>query len=367
MHLPRIAFLLLAPLWAAAQPSVLFIGTGGKDAKGIYRTKFNQDSGSFSKIELAAEIDQPGFLALHPNRNILYAVARWDKQAGVIGYLIEKGGELREFTRSVCSDGYGCHLAVHPSGRFLLSAQYAGGSIALFPLDDQGIADAPSIIKHHGGSGVTKGRQDSPHPHWCGFSPAGTFALVPDLGLDRILIYRTNPTSQVLSPHGHVECEPGGGPRHMRFSACGKFFFLLNELSSSVSLFSWLEESGSARLLSTTPALSQRELDQQNFNSAAEILVHPNGRRIYTSNRGHDSVTTFAVDPPNPAVSLQTHHVRGAFPRNVTLSPNAEWLLAAGQHSNTISAHRIQPDGTLVFPRGSITNAPSPICLLFVP
>ena len=184
------AVLLTLTASALAEPQSVYFGTGGKGAKGIYRGTFDAAKGRLTPVSLAAEIGSPGFLAEHPAGGKLYAVARWGKSAGVVGYEIKAKGELVEFTRQINPDGGGAHIAVHPSGKFLLTAQYVGGSIAFFPLDGKGGLGKPVVHEHKGGSKVVAGRQNSPHPHWCGFSPDAKYAFVPDLGTDQIHIYK---------------------------------------------------------------------------------------------------------------------------------------------------------------------------------
>ena len=349
-----------------AEPIDVFFGTGGAGAEGIYHSTFNPDNGKFSSVKLAAKIGSPGFLTLHPNGKILYSVGRWETGTGAVGYHINKG-ELKEFTRMACPDGGGCHIAVHPSGKFLLTAQYGGGSVALFPLDPSGKLGEPTVTEHEGGSKVVERRQQSPHPHWTGFSPDGKYALVPDLGLDQIVIYKVDSSKPSITRHGVGQSVPGGGPRHMRFSTNEKFIYLLNELTLSVTTFEWDAAKGTAKTLTTEPALSEQDKEGETFNSSAEILVHPNGRFAYSSNRGHDSVTVYRANPKSGKLKVvQVQPVRGAFPRNINLSPNASWLLAAGADSNTVAAHRVDPDtGKLTYQRGSVVNVPSPICILF--
>ncbi|MEM7144666.1 MAG: lactonase family protein [Verrucomicrobiota bacterium] len=352
---------------ASAKPQNVYFGTGGKGAEGIYRATFDAETGKLTPSTLAAEIGSPGFLAAHPSENVLYAVARWDKASGVVGYQIDKDGSLTEFTRMENSDGGGAHIAVHPSGKFLLTAQYGGGSTALFPLDADGNLGEPTIHEHEGGSRVVEKRQESPHPHWCGFSPDGNYAFVPDLGLDQIVIYKIDLDEPSITPHGFADSVPGGGPRHMRFSTDGIFIYLLNELSLSVTTFAWDPETGTATRLTTTPALSEETKAAESFNSAAEILVHPGGKFVYSSNRGHDTVTVYEADPATGELEvIQVQPIRGAFPRNINLDPTGTWLLAAGADSGTIAAHSIDPDtGKLTYQRGAIIQVPAPICILF--
>lgn len=353
--------------WAADAVPVYF-GTGGPGAKGIYRATFDAKTGKLSAAELAAEVGGPGFLALHPNRTKLYAVANFPGGPGAIGYTIEADGSLKMINSAPTGDGGGAHIAVHPSGKFLMTAQYGGGSTALFPLDAAGNLGKAQLVKHEGGSGVVKPVQEKPHAHMVAYSPDGRFALVPDLGLDRIVIYRLNLDTPSIERHGFAASVPGGGPRHMKFSPDGKFIYLLNELSLSVTTFAWDAAAGVAKQLANVPALSNEAKSKEASNSAAEILVHASGRFVYSSNRGHDTVTVYRADPATSALNvIQVQPVRGAFPRNIALSPDGGWLLAAGADSNTVAVHKIdQTTGELTYQTKSIINVPAPICILFV-
>jgi 6-phosphogluconolactonase len=345
----------------------VYFGTGGPGAEGIYRSGFDAATGKLTPATLAARVGSPGFLALHPNGRLLYAVASVDRVPGVAGYRIGPDGTLTAFTQSPTGDGGGAHVAVHPSGRFLLTAQYGGGSVALFPLDAEGKLGPARLSRHTGGAKVFPKRQEGPHPHWCGFSPDGRFALVPDLGLDGIVLYKVNAEAPSIETHGFAASVPGGGPRHMRFAPDGRHLHLLNELSLSVSTFRWDAAAGTATRLGTVPTLSEEAKGAEAFNSAAEILVHPNGRYVYSSNRGHDTVTVFAVSADGAALRvIQVQPVRGAFPRNISLSPDGKWLLAAGADSNTVSVHRVDAEtGRLTYQTKGVINVPAPICVLF--
>ena len=351
-----------------AEKLCVYFGTGGAPSKGIYRARFDTVSGKLGQAELSAEIGAPGFLALHPDGDKLYAVANGEGGQGVTGYRIGASGALQAFTAAPTGDGQGCHLAVHPSRRFLLTAQYGGGSVALFPLDAVGRLGAAKVHEHPGpGAGVVGKRQDAPHPHWCGFSPDGRFALVPDLGLDGIVVYRVDAAAPAIARHGFIAAPPGSGPRHMRFSTDGRRIYLLNELSLALSAYVWDAQAGSARLLSTVPTLSEAVKAGETHNSAAEILTHPGGRFLYASNRGNDTVTVFRAGPDEAAPEvIQTQPVRGAFPRNINLSPCGGWLLAAGKDSHTVAVHKVDPEtGMLAYQTRGIIQVPVPICVLF--
>ncbi len=354
---------------SSAETRPVYFGTGGPGAEGIYRADFNTETGKLTAAELAHKISGPGFLALHPDGSRLYAVASQEKVGGVAAYRLAANGALEFFHFEPTGDGGAAHVAVHPSGKFLLTAQYGGGSVSLLPLDGEGTPGSATVTGHEGGSGIVEGRQTSPHPHWCGYSPDGKFAFVPDLGLDGIVIYAIDPDKPAITRHAFAESVPGGGPRHMRFSNDGKFIYLLTELSLSVTVFSWDAATGKAERLSTTPALSEETKAAETFNSAAEILVHPAGPYIYSSNRGHDTVTVYQIGQGGAALEvIQIQPIRGAFPRNINLDPSGKWLLAAGADSNTVAVHAVAPDtGLLTYQRGSVINVPSPICILFGP
>lgn len=345
----------------------VYFGTGGPGARGIYRATFNTGTGRMTSAEIAAEIGSPGFLDVHPDGDKLYAVAGFPGGPGVAGYRIGRDGALTLINTSPTGDGGGAHVAVHPTGKFLLTAQYGGGSVALFPLDADGRLGTAKLSRHEGGSRVVANRQDAPHPHWCGYSPDGRFALVPDLGLDGIVIYRVDLAGPTIERHGFAASVPGGGPRHMRFSPDGRFIYLLNELSLSVTTFAWDAATGTATQLATVAALSEETKAREAFNSAAEILVHPNGRFVYSSNRGHDTVTVYRADPATSALEvIQVQPIRGAFPRNINLAPGGGWLLAAGADSNTVAVHRVNPQtGELTYQTRGVINVPAPICIVF--
>lgn len=369
----RLALLLSLPfLSLSAAPGTapwhVYFGTGGPGAKGIYHATFDTKSGKLSAADLAAEIGSAGFVAIHPDGDKLYATASFPGGPGAAAYRIAKDGTLTPLNTSPSGDGGAAHIAVHPSGKFVVTAQYGNGSVAVFPLDATGRLGAAKVIKHEGGSRVVTGRQDSPHPHYCGFSPDGRFALVPDLGMDGIAIYRINADAPALERHSFAASVRGGGPRHLKFSPDGKFIYLLNELSVSLTTFAWDAANGTAKQVSTTPSLSEATKAKETHNSGAEVLMHPSGRFVYFSNRGHDTVTVFRVDPATGASQvIQVQPVRGAFPRNINLAPGAEWLLAAGADSNTVSVHKVDPQsGELTYQTKGVINVPAPICIVFV-
>lgn len=365
-----------------AESRTVYFGTGGPGAKGIYRAAFDTTTGKLSAATLAAEVGSAGFLALHPRGDRLYATASLDGKIGAAGYRIEPNGDLTLINAVASGDGAAAHIAVHPSGTFAVTAQYGGGSVAVYPIDTVGRLGAAQVIEHSDASRVVPKRQDAPHPHQCVFSPDGRFALVPDLGADGVVIYRVESATAQLVRHGFAASIAGGGARHLRFAPDGRSFHLLNELTLSVTTFAWDTAKGEATLGATVAALTAEEQAGEAFNSAAEIVVHPSGRWYYTSNRGNDTVSVFTADPASadttnaaaanaipasaPLRRIQLQPIRGAFPRSIALAPGGGWLLAAGADSNTVSVHRVdQHSGRLTYQTKGVINVPAPICIVF--
>jgi 6-phosphogluconolactonase len=367
-------FLVATFLFASTSPAddtYIWLGTGGrKPSKGIYVAKLNSKSGKLNESQLVAEIDQPGFLTFHPTKDILYAVGTpTGGKPSVVAYDIQRkpnAVSLKQINAQPIGDGAACHLSVDPTGRMLVTAQYGGGSVAAFGLNDDGsIAQRTELIDHEGGSNVVAKRQTKSHAHYAGFSPDNQFVLVPDLGLDRVVIYQADVASTRLTTHGQGIVPPGAGPRHMKFHPNAKWIYVLNELALSVTVFDW-NAAGTMTAKQTIQTISDEEKSRLKFKSASEVRVHPNGKFLYTANRGHDTISVFSIDQDTGKLTKIEHEpIRGATPRNFNLSPDGKWLLAAGQDSNTLAVFAVDPaTGKLTYYR-SIISTPTPICVLF--
>lgn len=372
MKLSAIPFLIAmtVPMTATAETIDVWLGTGGGPSRGIYHCTLDLETGRLSESELAAEVQRPGFLAMHPDGHHLYAVGTLDGVASVIAYKIVQEGKQSKLTfhnSLPIGDGGAAHVAVDPTGHTLLTAQYGGGSVAAYQLNQDGsLKKQTALIKHAGGSRVVDRRQDSPHAHWVGFSPDNHFAFVPDLGLDQVVIYKVDTDSATLTRSGAADVPPGGGPRHLKFHPTEDIVYVLNELALSVTVFDYDPASGEMTAKQTIPAVPQAELDKELFKSSSEIRVHPNGRFVYSANRGHDTITVYSVDAKTGELAVvEREHVRGATPRNFNLDPSGRWLLAGGQDSHTLSVFGINEEtGELTYNR-KVINTPSPICVLF--
>lgn len=357
---------------ADPQPTEIdvWIGTSrAKPSRGIYHCTLNTKTGKLSEPELAAEVGGPGFLAMHPRGNHLYAVCAVEGKPSVAAYAIDRGQRSSSLTfvnAIEIGDGGAAHVAVDPTGQMILTAQYGGGSVAAFALNKDGsLEERTQLLDHEGCSRVVPGRQEKPHAHWVGFSPDNRYAFVPDLGMDKVVIYKVDAAASRLTPHGFGDVPPGGGPRHMKFHTTGKWIYVLNELDLSITVFDYDAAAGSMTAKQTIPTVPKEQLAKEKFKSASEVRVHPSGRFIYSANRGHDTITAFRVNGNDGRLSvIERENVRGATPRNFNLDPSGKWLLAAGQDSHTLASFEIdQETGELIYNRSNVF-APSAICVL---
>ncbi|PHQ35366.1 lactonase family protein [Rhodopirellula bahusiensis] len=342
----------------------------GGASEGIYHATFDTESGKLSSASLAVKAQQPGFLAIHPSKPVLYAASG----SGVTAYRVQADSEdakLVSMGSVESGDGGVAHLSTDQTGNVLLSAQYGGGSTTLYELDDDGsVARRVSVYEHDAllspaGSGVVGNRQNAPHAHWVGTSPDNRFAFTPDLGMDKVVIWKLDPNSPSLTHHGFGEGIPGGGPRHMKFSPDGKRIYLLNELTLSVTVFDYDAETGTMTAGQTIAALSEETKAKERFNSSSEIRVHPTGRFVYSANRGHDSISVFRVDESGQLHLVEVEAIRGGWPRNFNLDPSGRWLIAAGRDSHTATVFEVDANtGELTFTRQT-QQIPTPICVLF--
>lgn len=362
-------FLLLAGLFATILPSPadeipVWIGTGGPGARGIYRTTLETKSGRLTPCHLAAEIGSPGFLCISPDGKRIYSTCSLDRGSVAAFEISPDGATLNLMNTKPTGDGGAAQVSLDAKGEILFSAQYGGGSVAAFSiLKDGRMGERTSLIEHQG-SGPNESRQKGPHPHWTGVDPGNRFLCVPDLGADRIFIYQINHDDKTITPHGFGTAVPGGGPRHMKFSADARFAYVVNEMLLSVTVFRYDKTAGTLDAIQTVPTLPA-EL-QEIPGKASEIRIHPSGKFVYAANRGNDSIAVFSVDQETGKLTfVEREAIRGSWPRNFNIDPTGSFLIAAGARSNTLAVFRIdQATGNLIF-TGNIVNCPAPICVEF--
>jgi 6-phosphogluconolactonase len=332
--------------------------------EGIYHCVLQTDSGAVTKPELAAELASPGFVTSSPDGSRLYAICRLpDGGGGVAAFQIE-GGKLRPINTQPTGDGEACHLTLDSTARCLFTAQYGTGSICAYPVDADGKIGTRTAHVRHSGTGPNRARQEGPHPHYVTTDPSNQFLLVPDLGSDQIVIYRTDLGAAQIGTHGYGRAPAGAGPRHLKFHPNGKFAYVLNELGLSVTAFQYDPKEGTLTELESVTTLPENLREASSTGS--EVRMHPTGKFLYTANRGHDSIAAFKVDVDTGKLKFIEHEaIRGSHPRNFNIDPTGKWLLVACRDTNNVTVFRIDEDtGGLVY-AGTSVPAPQPICIEF--
>jgi 6-phosphogluconolactonase len=357
---------------AAADQFRVYFGTyTGPRSRGIYQARFDAETGRLEAVELAGEAVNPSFLAVHPNRKFLYAVGEignfeGQKTGGVSAFAIDTASGKLTLLNQQPSHGAGpCHIVVDRAGTSVLVANYGGGSVASFPLANDGrLQPAASAIQHEGRS-VNPRRQEMPHAHSINLDPDNRFAFAADLGLDKILIYRFDSATSRLTPHpaaGVVAA--GSGPRHFAFHPTGRFAYVINELANTVTAFAFDGDAGTLTELQTITTLPA---DFQGTSYTAEVVVHPTGRYLYGSNRGHDSLALFRIEEATGQLTPLGHvSTGGKTPRNFQVDPTGRWILAANQGTDTVVVLKIDLASGAVTPTGQSVAVPTPVCIRFV-
>src|SRR5580692_11435256 len=382
------AFLIfaLSVLCAEAAPAshkkyFVYVGTytteAGSTSKGIYAYSFDPDTAELTPLGLAAETTNPSFLAVHPNHRFLYAVNevgnyKGEKSGAVSAFSTDRTTGKLTLLNEVASKGADpCYITVDKTGKYVLVANYTGGSVAVFPvLEDGRLGEATAFIQHTG-HGADPERQEGPHAHSIDLSPDERFAIVDDLGLDETLVYRFDRAKGSLTLNDPqiyttlAKADPGAGPRHFAFNPNGKFAYVVNEIQSTVSVFSY---DGSAGVLRRLQTISTYPKDFSAHNDDAEIQVHPSGKFLYASNRGHDSIAVFAIDPDKGTLTLIEYvPTKGQSPRNFEIDPTGKLLFAANEKSDNIVIFRINAQTGRLTATDKVLDISQPVCVKFVP
>jgi 6-phosphogluconolactonase len=391
MKITRSCFLfvfscLLATLPAFPQSSnqkfLVFVGTytDKTDSKGIYAFDFDPSLGKLTPRGLAAETPNPSWLVIHPNGKWVYAANESGKQSTISAFSIDaKSAKLTLLNQLPALGEDPCYLSFDKTGKYLFAANYTSGNIVVFPiLPDGKLGEHTAAVKDAGALGPNKERQEAPHAHWIEPSLDGHSVYVADLGLDRVLWYAFDATKGTLSPgpvrsgwsHSlldeSVKLVPGTGPRHVVFSRDGGDMYVLGELKSTVTAINLI---GPDDFVPTSfqkiSALPERFSGR---NDAAEIAIHPSGKWLFASNRGHDTIAIFSIDPATGKLRpLGDYSTGGKEPRHFALDPTGQFLLAENQYSNNIVVFRINPTTGALAQVSETANIPSPVCLVFLP
>ncbi len=342
--------------------------TAKTNSKGIYVFRFDAATGQLSAGGVAAETPDPSWVAVHPSGKFLYAANEAGEASTVSAFAIDKKSGKLELLNQLPSLGEDpCYLSFDKTGKYAFVANYTSGTIAVFPIMPDGrLGEHTALVQDQGATGPNKERQEGPHAHWIETSPDNRFVLVADLGLDEVLVYKFDATSGTLTPNepAFARLKPGSGPRHLVVHPNGKFIFSVSELSSTATSFAYDAKKGTLKEIGAVstlpPGFSGR-------NDVAEAAVHPNGKFLYVSNRGNDSVAVLSIDPAKgtlaPVGGIPTG---GKEPRHFIFDPSGKFLFAENQLSDTVVEFRADAATGQLTPSGDTVSVPSPVCISFV-
>ena len=357
---------------AANRKYLVFVGTytTKTESKGIYEYEFDADAGKLTPKGVAAETPDPSWIVVHPSRKFLYAANEAGKNSTVSAFAVDpKSGKLTLLNQMPALGEDPCYLSFDKNRKYLFVADYTSGNVVVFPIGTDGKLDAASAnVRDEGKLGPNKERQDGPHAHWIEVSSDNRFAFVADLGLDAILSYRFDASKGSLTPNQPFFLRPltaGAGPRHAIFSPSGSHFYVLSEINSTVTAFAYAPDHGVFGYLGGVPMLPAGFLGR---NDAAEIAIHQSGKWLFASNRGHDSIAVFSIDPANGKLTAAGDFPTGGRePRHFAIDPSGKYLLAENQFSNNIVVFKIDPATGGLTPTGQVVEVPSPVDIAFLP
>ncbi|MBN1803665.1 MAG: lactonase family protein [Sedimentisphaerales bacterium] len=369
-RLITVVFSLITLSTASAEQISVYFGTytrGQNAGKGIYRSTLDLDTGKLSDSALAAEAENPSFLEIHPNGKFLYAVSEAGGSASVSAYAIDTSdGNLRLLNKQPSGGAGPCHVSIDNAGKNLLVANYGSGSASVVPIEPNGSLAEPTGFAQHEGSSVNKARQKGPHAHSINVSPDNRFAFVADLGIDKIMIYKLDIEKATITKNTppYAKLKPGAGPRHFSFHPNGKFAYVINELDCTVTAFAYEPISGTLSDIQTITTLPN---DFNESNSCAEIRVHPGGKFLYGSNRGHNSIAAYKIDPAKGTLNFVEHETSDInTPRNFNIDPSGKFCLVANQGTNSVVVFKINQKTGALEPTGHKISIARPVCIRFL-
>jgi 6-phosphogluconolactonase len=353
-----------------AETILVYVGTYTYgESEGIYVYQLDPRIGALKLASKATGVQNPSFLAIEPQQKYLYAVNETadfeGKSTGAVSAfsMDSDTGELSFINRKPSLGTHPCHVCVDKTGKYVLVANYSSGSVSVLPSKKDGsLGDATDFIQHHG-SGVNPKRQEGPHAHSVTLDEANRYAFVADLGLDKVMIYKFDSSQGRLISNDEpwAKVQSGAGPRHFTFHPNGKYAYLINELSSTITAFTYDAEHGMLKEMQTVPALPK---DFVGTSHCADIHITPSGKFLYGSNRGHDSIVIYAVNEATGKLTYVGHEqTQGKTPRNFAIDLPGKLLLAANQDSNTVVPFRIDGQTGKLTATGKVTKVPTPVCL----
>ncbi|GER90316.1 hypothetical protein KDW_44780 [Dictyobacter vulcani] len=342
----------------------VYIGSyADKDDQGIYVYTLDRTTGKLKPISSTSGIGNPSFLIVTPNQKYLYAVSESTEGPGAVAaFAIDPQNKDLTLLNQQSTEGTApCHLTFDGTRTHLVVVNYSGGNICLYPLDEDGRIKKMTYNVQHQGHSINPDRQEAAHPHSANLAPDGKYIFVPDLGQDKIISYKIDLEAEKLVLQGETTVKAGSGPRHFVFHPERNYAYVINELSSTITAFSYEPEIQTLNEIQTVSALPE---GYQGESTAAEILIHPSGKFLYGSNRGHDSIAVFALDSSTGLLTpLQHVSTQGKTPRNFTLTPDGKFLLVANQDGNNLVTFALDQQTGKLSETGEVIDIEHPVCI----
>lgn len=365
-----VAFSLVVLSTVFAESLPVYFGTytrGENSSKGIYRSVLDLETGKLSDPVLAAEAQNPSFLEIHPNGKFLYAVSEGGGAGSVSAYTIEADtGKLKLLNKQPSGGAGPCHVSIDHAGKNLLVTNYGSGSASVIPIKQDGRLGEPTGFVQHSGSSVNSRRQKGPHAHSINVSQDNRFAFVADLGIDKIIIYKLDIEKGTIVANNppFAQVRPGAGPRHFAFHPNGKYAYVINELDCTVTAFAYDSVSGALKEVQTITTLPN---GFNGSNACAEVRVHPSGKFLYGSNRGHDSIVVYRVDLADGTLTYVEHETADIkTPRNFNIEPTGKFCLVANQGKGSVVVFRINKETGALEPTDHKVSVAKPVCVRFL-
>ncbi len=356
---------LLAVPAFAAEPVVFVSAFASGENAGIHAFGFDSDKGTLKPLKRATGVQSPFFIALSPDKRFLYSIDEFGgKDNFVAAFAIEgRGGDLRPLNRQNTRGTASCFVDVDPTGKSVLVANYSSGSVASFPVKEDGSLGEASAFFQHSGSSADPQRQKGPNAHCFVISPDNKHALAADLGIDKIMIYTLDASKAKLAPNEaqpFAKLTPGSGPRHLAFNPNGKLVYVINELANTITVFDWNASDGTLKEKQTIATLPK---DFTGKSYTADLKITPDGKHLYGTNRGHDSLASYSIAEDGKLTLLAIQPSGGKGPQNLLVTPDGRWLLCANMPGNNVLVFKIDSASGSITAHGDPVTVPMASCI----
>jgi 6-phosphogluconolactonase len=349
-----------------AQKEFVYIGTYSiRDSKGIYVYAFDRATATLNLVETASDLTSPSFLEIHPSGKFLYAASELDHDGAAGSFALDQTtGKLKFINQQSSKGGGACHVAIDKTGKFALVSNYGAGTLAVLPIQANGSLSPASDVIVHTGNSVNKERQEKAHVHSAFFSPDNKYVFVSDLGTDEIYQYQLNHTTGkvIADATKIIRVSPGAGPRHLVFHPNGKYFYSVEELTSTVAVLAYNKQNGHVKIINDT--IKALPDSFKGFTKSADIHIDPSGKFLYYSHRGLNTLAIFSIADDGASIKLiGQQDVMGESPRNFLIDPKGEFAFVANQDTDNIVIFKVDKSTGLLTYTGNQIKVPAPVCI----